>query len=147
LGEPERRYRDARQAAHRIEHKPSNNVIDVTFRRACQVRLRRHRLFELMGDLGCIACADAEAHEHVAFRQDQAPDLRVELIDVLMLALHNVSKYVRNSDGWIASTPNGREEVAEAREALEYRWQARSQTQGRAHGHPALRGPGMGCAP
>jgi hypothetical protein len=91
LGEPERRYRDVKEdspAAHGIEHKPSNNVVDITFRRALEARLRRHRLFGLMVDLGCIAPADAEAHECVAIRQDKAPDLRLELIDLLMLALH-----------------------------------------------------------
>jgi hypothetical protein len=54
-----------------------------------------------MGDVSRIARDDAEAHEHARIPQDRVRDLRVELIDVLMLALHKVFQ-AKNSDGWIS---------------------------------------------
>jgi hypothetical protein len=45
---------------------------------------RKHRL-EFAGDVSRIARADAEAHE----RAGRVPDLRLALIEVLVLALHN----------------------------------------------------------
>jgi hypothetical protein len=54
-----------------------------------------------MGDIGRIARADVKYRERAGVSQGRVPDLRVELIDVLMLALHNVSR-ANNSDGWIS---------------------------------------------